>query len=57
MRDSVKVGWRIKCEHFLVSFVTVAEKEPRLSEIRLEKKNENSIFLHSGCSLAIWLPG
>lgn len=29
MRDRVKAGWRIKCEHFLVSYDTVAEKEPR----------------------------
>lgn len=27
MRDRVKVGWRMKCEHFLVSYDTVAEKD------------------------------
>ena len=29
MRDRVKVGWRIKCDHFLVSYDTVAEKKTR----------------------------
>lgn len=33
----VTIEWRIKCEHFLVSYDTVAEKEPRTSKIKLEK--------------------
>lgn len=28
MRDRVKLVWRMKCEYFLVSYDTVAEKEP-----------------------------
>lgn len=39
MRDTVKIGWRIQCEDFLVSYDTVAEKEPRTSKVKLEKKS------------------
>ena len=31
MRDRVKVGWRIKCEHFCISYDTVAEKDQVIS--------------------------
>lgn len=39
----MKIGWRIQCEDFLVSYDTVvdtvAEKELRPSKVKLKKKS------------------
>ncbi len=53
MRDRVKVGWRIKCEHFLVSHDTVAEKKNKTKRDKV-REEELMISQFSSILAAAW---